>query len=38
MPLVAELLELRIPDGRVGKGRLDGTGGRLEGFDVPPFD
>ncbi len=36
--MIAERLELRLPDGRAGEARLDGTGGRVEGFGVVPFD
>jgi hypothetical protein len=36
MALIAEPLELRFRNGVVGKARLDGTGGRLKGFDVIP--
>ncbi|MGO9027360.1 MAG: hypothetical protein ACLQOZ_01830, partial [Acidimicrobiales bacterium] len=36
--LIAEALELRFPDGRVGKGRLEGTAGKFVGWAEAPFD
>jgi len=36
--LFADQLELRSAEGWVGRARLDGTGGRVEGFGVVPFD
>jgi hypothetical protein len=37
MDLIAEVFELRFPDGRVGRVRLDDTAGKLRGMGETPF-
>ena len=38
MALLPQHLELKFPDGRVGRARLHGTSGHVEGTWESPFD